>query len=124
MAIGWLAVLKSVPWTEVIRNAPKVADAAKKLWKSVVKKSAAEEQPEPVTATKVQSFVAVEVRLAVLEADFSELQAQMFASAELIKTLAEQNTQLVKRIETNRVRTLWLSIVVVIVAIVAALSLR
>jgi hypothetical protein len=28
MAIAWLAVLKSVPWSEVISNAPKVADGA------------------------------------------------------------------------------------------------
>ena len=35
MAIGWLSVLKSVPWEEVISNAPKVAEGAKKLWKSV-----------------------------------------------------------------------------------------
>ena len=29
MAIGWLTILKTVPWTEVISNAPKVADGAK-----------------------------------------------------------------------------------------------
>ena len=31
MAIAWLTVLKMVPWGEVINNAPKVADGAKKL---------------------------------------------------------------------------------------------
>ena len=28
MAIGWLTILQSVPWTEVIKNAPKVAEGA------------------------------------------------------------------------------------------------
>ena len=39
----------------------------------------------------------------------SDLNQQMLASSELIKELAEQNAQLVKRIEANRKRTLWLA---------------
>lgn len=31
MAIGWLTILKSVPWTEVIRNVPKVAEGGAKF---------------------------------------------------------------------------------------------
>ena len=38
----------------------------------------------------------------------------MQASAELIKALAEQNAQLVQRIESNRKRTVGLSIVVLL----------
>lgn len=30
MAIGWLAVLQMVPWSDVINNAPKVAEGAEK----------------------------------------------------------------------------------------------
>ena len=37
--IGWLAVLQLVPWSDVIKNAPKAADGAKKLWQSVRKKA-------------------------------------------------------------------------------------
>ena len=39
----------------------------------------------------------------------SALHEQMLASSELIKTLAEQNEQLVRRIETQRFRLLLLS---------------
>ena len=35
MAISWLSVLQAVPWSDVISNAPKVAEGARKLWKSV-----------------------------------------------------------------------------------------
>ena len=35
MAINWMTLLAAVPWTEVIKNAPKVADSAKKLWHTV-----------------------------------------------------------------------------------------
>jgi hypothetical protein len=33
----------------------------------------------------------------------------MLASSELIQSLADQNTQLIKRVEVNRVRLLWLT---------------
>jgi hypothetical protein len=49
----------------------------------------------------------------------NDLHGQMLASSELIKALAEQNTQLIKRIELNRVRLLWLAGVTGVVAIVA-----
>jgi len=47
------------------------------------------------------------------------LHSQMLASSELIKALAEQNAQLIQRIENNRVRLLWLSAVTALVAIAA-----
>jgi hypothetical protein len=34
MALGWLALLKTVPWTDVISAAPQVTAGAKKLWDS------------------------------------------------------------------------------------------
>ena len=44
-----------------------------------------------------------------LETAITDLHAQMLASSELIKALADQNAQLIKRIEFNRVRWLWLA---------------
>ena len=130
MAIGWLTVLSQVPWTEVINNAPKVADGAKKLWKSVSGKSSAASAPtgstpEPASAEAL-SPVVMEARIRELEAMVGELHAQMVASSELMKQLAEQNTQLVQRIEANRVRTLWLAAVSVagLVTAVVALSIH
>ena len=32
MGLSWITVLKAVPWTEVVRNAPAVAEGARKLW--------------------------------------------------------------------------------------------
>ena len=111
MAIGWLAILQSVPWTDVISNAPKVADGAKKLWKTVGKKTAA---PGTAAATTETPTLATQAaRIAALETRSAELHNQMLASSELINALAEQNAQLIKRIEANRVRVLWLSVVVV-----------
>ena len=123
MPIPWLVVLQSVPWTDVIRNAPKVADAAKKLWNTVSR--GPDQPPRPVSApvldvsTDKQALSELQARVASLEAAVSELHSQMLASSELIKTLAEQNGQLVARIEANRVRMVWLSSATAAIAIVA-----
>jgi hypothetical protein len=105
MAIGWMTILSNVPWTDVIKNAPVVADGAKKLWKKVGGKSA------PDSKAAVAEPGTPEDRLAVLQTRVEELHAQMLAASEVIRSLAEQNAQLVARIESNRRRTLALIII-------------
>ena len=121
MAIGWLTILKTVPWTEVISNAPKVADGAKKLWKTVAKKTGVQTsstQAAPTAgAAGAQSASPLETRVIEMETRTAELHAQMLASSELIKALAEQNAELVKRIEAIRVRVLVLGAVCIVLVI-------
>lgn len=122
MALGWLMVLQSVPWSDVIANAPKLADGAKKLWNAVARKPALPAQPDqpaPRAAAPDSSpaLAALEARAAALETAVSDLHGQMFASSELIQALAEQNAQLVKRIEANRVRMLWLTAATAVLAL-------
>ena len=109
MPIGWLSVLKAVPWTEVITNAPKVADGAKKLWNSVGKKVP---QPAagaaPSAAPDADTLTELQTRLAAVEAAARDLHEQMLASSEVIKALAEQNAQLIKGVEAIRIRARWL----------------
>lgn len=114
MAIGWLTVLQAVPWSDVIANAPKVAEGAKKLWSTVAKKpvtEAAEAAPAMAAVDPVsphaQALAALDARVAATEAAAAQMHEQLLASSELIKALAEQNTQLIQRIESNRVRVVW-----------------
>jgi len=127
MAIGWLTVLKSVPWGDVISNAPKVADGARKLWSAVGKKSAGREVratgAQPAFSSEPQTIAELQARLSALEAAATDLHEQMLASSELIKALADQNAQLIKGIEANRKRVAWLLGVTVVVGIVALASL-
>ena len=126
MAIGWLTVLKSVPWGEVIANAPKVADGAKKLWSSVGKKSPVTQpaaDSTPSSAVDPQAFAALQARLATLETAASDLHDQMLASSELIKALADQNALLIKGIEANRIRLRWLSGAVIVIGSAVAAGL-
>ncbi|MDP3185078.1 MAG: hypothetical protein Q8M58_07400 [Anaerolineales bacterium] len=127
MAIGWLSVLSSVPWAQCISNAPKVVDGAKKLRNAVAKKSSlqkvSESNPQPFAASELQTLANLDARATAIEATVADLHSQMLASSELIKELAEQNTQLIQRIENNRVRLLWLSSAMCLAAIVALAGL-
>lgn len=126
MAIGWLTVLQSVPWTEVISNAPKLAEGAKKLWNKAASNPAPQEVPEPATSPAAspesQAIAALETRAKSLEAASADLHGQLLASSELIKALADQNAQLVARVEANRVRVLWLSVATGVLAALALLG--
>jgi hypothetical protein len=132
MPVGWLSVLKVGPWGEVITNAPKVADGARRLW-SAVKKTPATEPPEPATAevsvaapsADAEAIAALQGQLGTAERAIVTLQEQMLASSELIKALAEQNTELIRRVEAMRLRGRWLvgATVAIGVAAFAALGL-
>lgn len=127
MPISWLAILKIVPWGDVISNAPKVAEGAKKLWKSVAKKppevelQTVSEQPTPLLET--QSLALLQTKLAATEAKVSELHTQMLESSKLINALADQNTQMIRRLAINRIRVLWLAGAVVVLGVVFAINL-
>lgn len=110
MAIGWISLLKTVPWMDVIQSAPAVAEGAKKLWRTVAQKPAPGAAPRSsALVPKVETLAQAQARLVALESTVAELHAQMLASSELIQALADQNAVLVKRVETHRKRLLWLS---------------
>lgn len=127
MAIGWLTVLQNVPWSEVVRNAPKVAAGAKKLWGSVATKDGVdhtadlEEQsrqpPEHLTLANLQA------QIATLQSVAGELQQRLTESTGLTTSLAEQNAQLIQRIEAMRKRTARFGAALVLVGLVSAAAL-
>ena len=125
MAIPWLVVLKTVPWTQVINNAPKVAEGAKKLWNTVSGQSSSTGQTSADTSPSsgADSIADLPTRLAALESATDKLHDQMLASSELIKSLADQNAELVKRIEAGRVRFVWLARATVVIGIVGVIGL-
>lgn len=123
MAIGWLTVLKMVPWGDVIENAPKVATGAKKLWQTVGKKPLVATPAVPAQATSRAAspeVAALQSQVAELQVAVADLHQQMLESSELIQSLAQQNTQLIKRVEVNRVRLLWVAALVLGLALALA----
>lgn len=127
MAIPWFSVLQAVPWGQVIENAPKVVDGAKKLWSTVATKNTpqefeAEEVP-PIYADDQEAQKVIKSRLTALEKSTADLHKQMLASSELIKTLADQNAQLIQRIEANRKRMVFLTVICVVMSAIAVAGL-
>lgn len=124
MAMGWMTVLKLVPWGDVINNAPKVAEGARKLWSSSATKPV---PPEGATAamspgsmSDAQALVMLQARLLATEATVAELHQQMLASSQLISDLADQNAALIKRVEANRIRTWCLFVATVMLSALLA----
>lgn len=113
MAAGTIiSVLSNIPWGQVVENAPKVADGAARLWNAVTRKKPGQSPDANAKAVVDAAQSDTEVmkrRLVAMEEHILRLEEQMGASAELIKALAEQNTQLVRKIELNSVRLLRLA---------------
>jgi hypothetical protein len=97
MAINWITAFKVIPWRDVIAAAPAVADGAKKLWTAARKKS-------PATAADTATLAPAD-RMQALEAQVAELKQEQTASADLIRSLADQNMRLVKAVDVLRLRT-------------------
>jgi hypothetical protein len=107
-----------VPWRDVIKAAPEVASTARRLWDSVGKKN-----PEPDAVKDVDGAVLAPdpmvARLEHAETALADLHAQMLAASEVITTLAQQNAQLVARIDMLRKRALYLAIATGAVSVIA-----
>lgn len=113
-----VTVLSNIPWSQVIDNAPKVAEGAAKLWAAIGSLRKKPDAPKAEAVASVEGAVQplsetdlLKAQVAALEETTRNLEAQMRASSELIKALADQNTQLVQRVEMNRVLLVRVSIV-------------
>jgi hypothetical protein len=123
MAIGWLTVLKVVPWVELARNAPKIAEGARKLWDGVAgEKRAPTSAPAP-GAAPVDGAAPLVARVDRLEADRAHLRGQLLASTDLINQLASQNAQLTAGVEALRARVVWLTRMLIVVGLLALAAL-
>ncbi len=112
MAIGWLKAIQSVPWSDVISNAPKVAEGAKGLWDRVAKKAGIDASPETSSPTQditpPTELEQLHADLARLSQDQQQLASQLASATELINTLAQQNQNLVQRVDRLQSRLRWL----------------
>lgn len=90
---GWLTAFKVIPWGELIAAAPAIAKGARKLWSTVRSEEA------------LPGGEATGDRMQALEVRVDMLRRELAASAELVTTLAEQNTRLIEAVAILRVRT-------------------
>ncbi len=112
MAIGWLKVIQSVPWSDVISNAPKVAEGAKGLWDRVAKKAGIDATSETATPTPditpPTELEQLQAELAHVSLAQQQLASQLVSATELLNTLAQQNQTLVQRVDRLQGQMRWL----------------
>lgn len=119
MAIPWIAALKVIPWTEVLQAAPGIVKGARRLFAS--KKDDLAHQPvvAPTTETfppGVDKMVHLGDRIGQIQAQVVELSKEQKSSAELIRSLAEQNARVVEAIEVLRIRTRMFFLAAIVLA--------
>ena len=124
MAIGWVGMLKLVPWGDVIKAAPEVASTARKLWGAVANKNPPRDAVNGDDGA-LHTPMSMLTRIEHVETSLAELQAQMLTASEVIATLAQQNAKLVEHTEALRKRLLLQAIgtgLISVIAIVFAIT--
>jgi hypothetical protein len=111
MAWFWL---KAVPWSTILANAPAVVDGARKL---IERRNQERQQgldpADPATASAVAN------RLQAVEKRQQEIM-------ELIESLAKSNHQLVRALESLRVRAAWslrIALALAVVGVILSIKL-
>src|SRR5262245_35630732 len=116
MPVPWPVILKAIPWGEVVAAAPKVLDQAKKLVAAARRtdggSSAGAEASVPAHASD-GALPVIEARLSSVEGRIEDMAREALSSAELVKSLAEQNAQLIQAVQilSSKVRRLNLIVV-------------
>ena len=107
MAEAWLKVLKSVPWSDVIAAAPQVANGARRLWDTVGRKQGgamAEEAIMPAQAMGDEGVAVLAAHIEQQDAAIAQMHNQLRDASKLITELADQNAQLIAKMEAARGR--------------------
>lgn len=112
MAIGWLKVIQSVPWSDVISNAPKVAEGAKGLWDRVSKKGTPgtednSDDVAPIFTTPLHTSEQLQNEVFNLRNSQMQLETQMLEATNLINSLAQQNQDMVQRLNRLQSKLRW-----------------
>ena len=118
MALSWLTALKAVPWADVVQAAPGIVQGARKLF-TAAKEYAATADDASASPQGAKRTDALEGRLQQIEAGLETLTTEQRSSAELIRSLAEQNASIIAALDMMRTRVRVLSGACIALAVVA-----
>ena len=115
MAAGWWTVLRTVPWSDVISAAPQVANGARRLWDTVNRnKQGNFDEPMGVAPGMAgQEEDVFDILIKSVErndAEVTDLRNQMRSASEIIANLADQNAQLIAKMDAQRQKMTWLAV--------------
>lgn len=109
MATKWLASFKEIPWHKALSVAPSIAEGGRKLWARVARRSE-DSTGSPVAAPQPgaspsEFLAAFEVRVHGLETRIARVEEESASSHEVVRSLAEQHSQLVGAVDALIART-------------------
>lgn len=121
---AWLAL---IPWPEVIKAAPAIAKKASELLGGFNNRksggtasgpSGSPESAKQISTTALElKVVKLETRIGDIKREVDSLDEKMMESSQLIKELADQNAQLITRVDQNRKQIFWLGVAVVVAGV-------
>ncbi len=120
MAIGWLTIFKAIPWSDVVAAAPTVVKGARKLVDAVRTRGGEGGAPDSPAGDAVADPAA---RLQKVEARIEELEGRQRAALALAESLAEQQEKLVLAVEVLRLRSRFLLLLCIVLALGVVLAL-
>ncbi len=103
MAINWLVALKAVPWTDLVQAAPGIVKSARKLFAGA-RESASRTTGATHAGAQAGAGTSVEARLEHVETTLAMLSEDQRASADLIRSLADQNARMVEAMAVLQAR--------------------
>jgi hypothetical protein len=121
MPPNWSSFFKDIPWSAVLDGASSMVEGAKKLWGRMTTKpqeapGAAPPSQKPEAPVSEQ-IAALEVRLQVLEKKTAELGQEAMSSFEVVRSLTEQHSQVVRAVDVLIARTRVLVRVSILLAV-------
>lgn len=126
-AAGWLKMLKAVPWSEVIAAAPQLAGSARRLWETAARRGVPEpgfDLGEAMAHAPIDEDIAIlAARIEQQDATIVQLHGQVRDATKVITELADQNAQLVARMQSARERMTTLGVVTAFSALLSVISL-
>jgi uncharacterized coiled-coil protein SlyX len=127
MAANWLKMLKAVPWSEVLAAAPQVAGGARRLWETVGRKGAPMPEMdlgEAMAHAPIDEDIALlATRVEQQDVAIAQLHGQVREASKLITELADQNAQLIARLQAARERLSLVGFVAAASGVLAVISL-
>ena len=117
MPIPWSTLIKVIPWTELVTAAPKIVEQARKIAAAARRSRAeAEPAPDPQAAVQPAPVDTLETRVSRVETQLVAMAEEEISSTELLKSLADQNAQIVLALQGMNTRVRRLTIAVVVLA--------
>lgn len=98
---GWIHAIRAVPWTDVVAAAPIALGSARKIVSALQRRG----QAQRTAAPDDPAPPADEPQLRVLQERVAELETDLVSATEVIRSLADQHTQVVAAMGALRART-------------------